>query len=96
MDADSESEFVYDWTEMVVAAHTGTVYPSAGHVLGDGLCHKPNVNDMIPTKWLKSSKKTGDYLNGFAALHAGQEAGGDLRGMQSARILVSARDVRKS
>ncbi len=96
LEADPESEIrqvaIVD-KDGLVAVHTGTsTIPSAGHVLGDGFSCQANLmwNDMIPTKMAEVfSKKDGGLSERIlAALHAGQEEGGDLRGMQSARILV--------
>ena len=96
LEADPESEIrqvaIID-SDGLVAAHTGTsTIPSAGHVLGDGFSCQANLmwNDMIPSKMAKEfSNKDGKLSERIlAALQAGQEAGGDLRGMQSARILV--------
>jgi uncharacterized Ntn-hydrolase superfamily protein len=64
----------------------------AGHIVGDGytcqgniLTGEPVVKDIAEAY----EKKDGDILDKlFAGLKAGQAAGGDRRGMQSAAILV--------
>jgi uncharacterized Ntn-hydrolase superfamily protein len=77
-----------------VAAHTGTkCIPNAGHTTGDGFSCQGNI--------MKSNRVWGAMSREFkanadlplperlvAALEAGEEAGGDLRGRQSAAILV--------
>ncbi len=76
-----------------VATHTGKECMDwAGHVIGDGYTCQGNilageavVNDMAEAY----EKKEGDIIDKlFAGLKAGQAAGGDKRGMQSAAILV--------
>ena len=76
-----------------VATHTGKECMNwAGHVIGDGYTCQGNilageavVNDMAEVY----EKTEGDLIDKlFAGLKAGQAAGGDKRGMQSAAILV--------
>ncbi len=76
-----------------VATHTGKeCIDWAGHVTGDGFSCQGNilageavVNDMAKAY----EQKNGDIIDKlFAGLKAGQAAGGDKRGMQSAAILV--------
>ncbi|MFW9848806.1 MAG: DUF1028 domain-containing protein [Candidatus Thorarchaeota archaeon] len=75
------------------ATHTGKECMDwAGHVIGDGYTCQGNilagegvVNDMADAY----EKTEGDIIDKlFAGLKAGQAAGGDKRGMQSAAILV--------
>ncbi len=76
-----------------VATHTGKECMDwAGHVIGDGFTCQGNilageavVNDMADA-YEKAEGDITDKL--FAGLKAGQAAGGDKRGMQSAAILV--------
>jgi len=77
-----------------VAAHTGEkCIPSAGHTTGDGFSCQGNImkNDRV---WVAMSNKFKSMADlplperMVAALEAGEQAGGDLRGRQSAAILV--------
>ena len=76
-----------------VAAHTGSkCIQGAGHVVGRGYSTQANLmlNDRI---WGAMSRAfesaTGDLANRLlTALDAGQAAGGDIRGRQSAAILI--------
>lgn len=77
-----------------VAAHTGSkCIPHAGHVVGDQVSCQGNImrNETVWRAMLESYKK-GKKLSLperlVAALEAGEEAGGDARGKQSAAILV--------
>jgi len=76
-----------------VAAHTGSVtIPAAGHVMGEGFSCQANLmwNDTVPQEmadaFVNSKGNLAHRL--LTALFAGQNAGGDIRGMQSGRILV--------
>ncbi len=77
-----------------VAAHTGTAcHHWAGHVLGEGFCCQGNllageavVNRMAET-FTTSEGELAERL--IAALDAGQAAGGDRRGRQSAALYVA-------
>ena len=74
-----------------VAAHTGEhCMRWAGHVAGDGVCCQANIMDSPPCGrpcW--SLPEPGPLTRRLmAALHAAEGAGGDLRGRQSAAILV--------
>ena len=76
-----------------VAAHTGSVtIPAAGHVMGEGFSCQANLmwNDTVPQEMADAFEKSkGDLADRLlTALFAGQDAGGDIRGMQSGRILV--------
>jgi uncharacterized Ntn-hydrolase superfamily protein len=78
-----------------VAADTAPgSFPVCGHLLGDGLSVQGNMltsADVLPAMaqaWADSSGDLPDRL--LAVLAAGQEAGGDLRGRQSAALLVVA------
>jgi len=67
----------------------------AGHIVGDGYACQGNIltGEQVVENMAESYEKTeGDIVDRlFAALNAGQAAGGDKRGMQSAAIYV-ARD----
>ncbi|MGY1835207.1 DUF1028 domain-containing protein [Blastococcus sp. SYSU DS0510] len=78
-----------------VAADTGPgSFPAGGHLLGDGWSVQGNMlasDRVLPVMAEAFTGATGalpDRL--LAALLAGQEAGGDLRGRQSAALLVVA------
>ncbi len=77
----------------IVAVHTGSkCVPEAGHERGRGFSVQANLmrtREVWPAM-ADAFEKTGGSLPTrlLAALDAGQEAGGDLRGMQSAAILV--------
>ena len=76
-----------------VAAHTGSVtIPAAGHVIGEGFSCQSNLmwNDTVPQEMADAFQNSnGDLAERLlSALLAGQNAGGDIRGMQSGRILV--------
>jgi len=76
-----------------VAAHTGArCIAAAGHVTGDGFSVQANLMDN-PKVWpamhgafVKAQGDLADRL--LAALDAAQAAGGDIRGKQSAALLV--------
>ncbi len=77
----------------IAAAHTGSqTVPEAGHVIGDGFSCQANLmwSETVPRAMADAFVNTEDDLahRMLSALVAGQEAGGDLRGMQSGRILV--------
>jgi uncharacterized Ntn-hydrolase superfamily protein len=76
-----------------VAADTGRgSLPESGHLLGDGFSVQGNMlagGDVLPAMAAAFTTGPGalpDRL--LAALSAGQDAGGDLRGRQSAALLV--------
>ena len=76
-----------------VAAHTGDeCHEWAGHKPGDGFCVQGNllagerVIDAMAAAYLRAGGELADRL--VAALHAGEEAGGDKRGKQSAAVQV--------
>ncbi|TFV53592.1 DUF1028 domain-containing protein [Blastococcus sp. TF02A-35] len=76
-----------------VAADTGRgSLPVSGHVLGDGFSVQGNLlasDEVLPAMaraFTTTSGRLPDRL--LAALAAGQDAGGDLRGRQSAAVLV--------
>ena len=76
-----------------VAAHTGKrCIECAGHRMGDGYSVQANLmlNDRVPAQMAKTFEKTkGDLPQRMiAALDAAQEVGGDIRGKQSAAIIV--------
>ncbi len=76
-----------------VAAHTGSqcIQP-AGHIVGDGYSVQANLmlNDTIwPAMRQAYESAQGDLVDRLlAALDAAQAAGGDIRGQQSAALLV--------
>jgi uncharacterized Ntn-hydrolase superfamily protein len=73
--------------------HTGSECMDwAGHYIGDGFTCQGNIlagEDVVSNMATAYEKTEGDLIDKlFAALNAGQAAGGDRRGMQSAAILV--------
>lgn len=76
-----------------VAAHTGArCIAEAGHIAGDGFSAQANMmlNDCVPPAMYDAyTKAQGDLAERLVvALEAAQAAGGDVRGQQSAAILV--------
>jgi uncharacterized Ntn-hydrolase superfamily protein len=76
-----------------VATHTGKECMNwAGHYNGEGFACQGNIlagEDVISNMTTAYERTKGDLIDKlFAALNAGQAAGGDRRGMQSAAILV--------
>ena len=76
-----------------VAAHTGDLcIPAAGHHLGEGYSVQANLmldDGVWPAMARAYETHSGDLADRLlAALAAAQEAGGDIRGRQSAAILV--------
>lgn len=76
-----------------VAAHTGKkCIPGAGHIIGEQFSVQANLmlNDKIWHAMAKAYRETkGDLADRMlAALDAAQEVGGDIRGKQSAAILI--------
>lgn len=76
-----------------VAAHTGRrCIPEAGHIEGTGFSVQANM--MITDEvWAAMAKRFSQWKGSLAermmaALEAGEEAGGDIRGRQSAAMLV--------
>jgi uncharacterized Ntn-hydrolase superfamily protein len=76
-----------------VAAHTGTKdIPAAGHIVGKGFSVQANLM-LSDTVWPAMARAfesaQGDLADRMlAALDAAQEAGGDIRGRQSAALVV--------
>ena len=77
-----------------VAAHTGRAcYHWAGHVLGDGFCCQGNIlaGEAVVTRmaeaFVAAQGELAERL--VTALDAGQAAGGDSRGRQSAALYVA-------
>ena len=76
-----------------VAADTGPgSFPACGHLVGDGTSVQGNMlaaDDVLPAMAAAYADAPGDLSDRLlAALTAGQVAGGDLRGRQSAALLV--------
>lgn len=76
-----------------VAAHTGEkAIPGAGHIVGENFSVQANLmlNDRIWPAMAKAYKESeGDLAERMmAALEAAQEVGGDIRGKQSAAMLI--------
>ena len=76
-----------------VAADTGPgSFPVCGHLVGDGFSVQGNMlagEDVLPAMAQAFQTARGDLADRLlAALTAGQDAGGDLRGRQSAALLV--------
>jgi uncharacterized Ntn-hydrolase superfamily protein len=78
-----------------VAAHTGAnTIPCAGHLTGNGVSVQANMmeRDTVPAAMLAAYQATsGDLADRLlAALDAAEAEGGDIRGRQSAAIVVHA------
>jgi uncharacterized Ntn-hydrolase superfamily protein len=76
-----------------VAADTGQgSFPVSGHLVGDGSSVQGNMlasTDVLPAMSQAIAAASGSLADRLlAALTAGQDAGGDLRGRQSAALLV--------
>ena len=76
-----------------VAAHTGQLtIPEAGHITGDGFSVQANMmlrNTVWPAMAEAYSGAKGELVDRFlAALDAAEAEGGDIRGRQSAAILI--------
>ncbi|MGC1192654.1 MAG: DUF1028 domain-containing protein [Candidatus Binatus sp.] len=76
-----------------VAAHTGsTTIPEAGHIVGDGFSVQANMmlkNTVWPAMAAAYRSAKGELVDRFlAALDAAEAEGGDIRGRQSAAILI--------
>ncbi len=76
-----------------VVSHTGNECMNwAGHYIGEGFACQGNIlagEDVIANMASAYENAEGDLIDKlFAAINAGQAAGGDRRGMQSAAILV--------
>lgn len=76
-----------------VAAHTGSMtIPAAGHVIGQGFSCQANLmwNESVPQAMYDAFENSDGLLSErlLSSMIAGQNAGGDIRGMQSGRILV--------
>ena len=77
----------------IVAAHTGSqTVPASGHVIGEGFSCQANLmwSETVTQAMAEAFVNAdGDLARRMlSAMVAGEEAGGDLRGMQSGRILV--------
>jgi uncharacterized Ntn-hydrolase superfamily protein len=75
------------------AAHTGTgCIPGAGHKIGEGYSVQANLmlTDDVPAAMAKAYEaSSGPFAERLlSALRAAQQAGGDIRGKQSATVLV--------
>src|SRR5271168_4816399 len=75
------------------AAHTGqTTIPEAGHIVGDGFSVQANMmlkNTVWPAMAEAYTSAKGELVDRFlAALDAAEAEGGDIRGRQSAAILI--------
>jgi uncharacterized Ntn-hydrolase superfamily protein len=76
-----------------VAAHTGsTTIPEAGHITGDGFSVQANMmlkNSVWPAMAEAFRSTKGELVDRFlAVLDAAEAEGGDIRGRQSAAILI--------
>lgn len=82
-----------------VAVHTGAgCIPFAGHVQGDGFSAQANMmaNPGVPEAMAETFEATaGSALTGrlLAALDAAEQVGGDIRGRQSAALVVAAPEL---
>jgi uncharacterized Ntn-hydrolase superfamily protein len=77
----------------IVATHTGTsCIESAGHLVGDGYSVQANMmrgDEVVPAMKTAYEAATGDLADRMlAALEAAEGAGGDIRGRQSAAMLI--------
>lgn len=85
-----------------VAAHTGTLcVPAAGHVVGAGWSVQANMmaNDRVVPEMARSMERSRGELSErlLSALEIAERVGGDIRGSQSAAILiVSGQRARRS
>ena len=91
-DTDGRQFAIIDATGRV-AAHTGNgCMDWAGHIIGDGFSCQGNIltgKDVVYSMAKAYEETTGDLIDKLlAALVAGQKAGGDRRGQQSAALLV--------
>jgi uncharacterized Ntn-hydrolase superfamily protein len=82
-----------------VAVHTGDLcIAEAGHVIGDGFSAQANmmrdtgVPEAMAEAFTAASGELSERL--LAALYAAEAAGGDIRGRQSACLLVAAADAK--
>jgi len=80
-----------------VATHTGPEAPDwAGHRIRRGCSAQGNIlaGPAVVENMVKAFETTGGHLSHrlLAALEAGQAAGGDTRGMQSAAMLIVRKD----
>lgn len=78
-----------------VAAHTGSrCIPHASHVVGDGWTVQANImrgERVVPAMAEAAASVEGDLLDRIVAvLTAAEQTGGDLRGSQSAAIVVAS------
>lgn len=78
-----------------LAAHTGSKnIPEAGHLIGDGYSVQANlmINDHVWSEMARAYESAqGDLAERLlAALEAAQAAGGDIRGKQSAAMVVAS------
>jgi uncharacterized Ntn-hydrolase superfamily protein len=76
-----------------VAAHTGSnTIPEAGHIVGEGFSVQANMmlrNTVWPAMAEAYTRAKGELVDRFlAALDAAEAEGGDIRGRQSAAILI--------
>jgi uncharacterized Ntn-hydrolase superfamily protein len=76
-----------------VAAHTGqTTIPEAGHIVGDGFSVQANMmlkDTVWPAMAEAYTSAKGELVDRFlAALDAAEAEGGDIRGRQTAAILI--------
>lgn len=79
-----------------IAAHTGeSCIAEAGHVVGDDFSVQANLmkNDTVPNAMARAFRESsGDLADRLlAALEAAQNEGGDIRGEQSAALLVATK-----
>jgi uncharacterized Ntn-hydrolase superfamily protein len=90
---DAERQIAVVDASGVVAADTGPgSFPACGHVVGDAFSVQGNMlvgEDVLPAMAEAFTTARGELADRLlAALTAGQDAGGDLRGRQSAALLV--------
>ena len=90
---DAERQIAVLGASGAVAADTGPgSFPVCGHLVGNGFSVQGNMlagEDVLPAMAEAFQNSPGDLPDRLlAALTAGQDAGGDLRGRQSAALLV--------
>ena len=90
---DAERQIAVLGASGAVAADTGPgSFPVCGHLVGDGFSVQGNMlagDDVLPAMAEAFLAATGELPERLlASLTAGQDAGGDLRGRQSAALLV--------
>ena len=84
-----------------VAVHTGSrTIPESGHIVGDGFSCQANMmwnGSVWESMYDNFSQSEGDLSRRIlSSLYAAQSKGGDIRGMQSSRILIVSSDPKEN